>query len=185
MSETAQELVDRLAAEEWPEPALLQAIVDKGEEAVAPLLEVLRRVPKEEDDEEEELAYPAVGLLTQLPRADAVVPVVMDLFRRCDGSNLLGFLPDVLVPYGPAVIDPLLEVVRDRTLSWYSGAVAGEIALHLALGDAEQFARVKAVLREELAALVAKPELDSRKSSTEPRLSCLLSPRLPIRKPGL
>ena len=154
MSETAQELVERMAAAgQWVDPDLLQAIVDKGEEAVAPLLEIVRQHPH---------GWPAeaphdhaLGLLTHLPRSEAVWPVVLEVFRHYDDETL-EILPDLLVPYGLVVVEPLLDVVRDRTLQWYCCSVASGIALHLTIADEEAFARVKAVLREELAYLVSK-----------------------------
>jgi hypothetical protein len=154
MSETAQELVDRMvAAGEWPEPALLQAIADKGAEAVEPLLAVIR-ADAHGWPAEAPLDH-ALGLLTHLPRSDAVLSAVSELFRRYD-NEILEILPDVLVPYGPVVIEPLLEVIRNRNLRWYASAVASNIALHVAFADAEQFARVKAVLRQELADLLGR-----------------------------
>jgi hypothetical protein len=156
MSETARELVDQMvAAGEWPEPALLQAIIDKGEEAIAPLLDVIRQ-HAHGWPEEAPLDH-ALGLLTHLPRSDAVLPVVLELFRHYDDETLES-LPDVLVPYGQVVVEPLLEVIRDRSLDWYSVAVASGIALHVTFDDAEAFARVKAVLREELAKLLSHGE---------------------------
>jgi hypothetical protein len=45
-SRDARSLVDRMvAAGEWPEPALMEQIVAAGDEAVEPLLEVLRTDP--------------------------------------------------------------------------------------------------------------------------------------------
>ena len=58
-----------VAAGEWPEPALMEQIVAAGDEAVEPLLEVLRTEP--EGWPEEAPLYNAVGLLSEIrpPRA--------------------------------------------------------------------------------------------------------------------
>jgi hypothetical protein len=169
MSETVRELVERMvAAGEWPEPDLLQAIVDKGAEAVEPLLDVIRREPH--GWPEEAPMYHSMGLLTHLPRSQAVVDVLPPLFRRYEG-DALEICQDVLPPYGPVVIDPLLDVIRDHTLDWYTIAVACNIVLKATFDHPEPFARVKDFLRDQLALLVAKGK---KCSGNEYMIACSL-----------
>src|ERR1043166_8778399 len=99
MSERARELVERMvAAGEWPEPDLFEQIAAEGEEAVEPLLEVVRR-PAEGWPEEAPL-YHAICLLSMIgsPRA---VPDLVGLFWRYDNESL-DPLPQALQGAGSA-----------------------------------------------------------------------------------
>ena len=76
----ARSLVDRMvAAGEWPEPALMEQIVAAGDEAVEPLLEVLRTEP--EGWPEEAPLYNAIGLLSEI-RPPRAIPALVDVIRR-------------------------------------------------------------------------------------------------------
>jgi hypothetical protein len=154
MGETTQERVDRMAAAgEWPEPALLQAIADRGEEAVGPLLGVVRR--DAHGWPEEAPQYHALGLLTHLPRSAEALAAATDLFRRY-GSEMVESAAEVVTPYGMQAFEPMVELFRDRTIRWYSRGTAGEIATRVSRDHPEQRARIMALLREELAYLVGK-----------------------------
>jgi hypothetical protein len=76
----AQTLVDSMvAAGEWPEPALLEKIIDAGDSAVAPLISVLRTYPR--GWPEEAPLYNAMGLLSIL-RPPAAIPELIEIIRR-------------------------------------------------------------------------------------------------------
>jgi hypothetical protein len=76
----AQTLVDRMvAAGEWPEPALLEKIIDAGDPAVAPLISVLRTYPRGWP-EEAPLDH-AMGLLSIL-RPPAAVPELIEIISK-------------------------------------------------------------------------------------------------------
>src|SRR4051812_10720628 len=81
---TTQALVDRMVeAGEWPRPSLLEAILARGQEAVGPLLEVMREFP-EGWPEEAPLTH-AMGLLGDLKAREAI-PRICDVLRHYDGE---------------------------------------------------------------------------------------------------
>jgi hypothetical protein len=154
--DTAESLVEQMvAAGEWPAPELMEAIVARGEHAIGPLLEVVRR---------EFGAWPedapldhALGLLSLLPPSQATIPAVLPLFRRYDDvGELVEALPPLLLPFGLPMIEPMLEIARDASLRWYTRSVAGGIALDVTWGNPEQRSRVLAVLREMLSGYVER-----------------------------
>ncbi len=148
MSEKARELVERMAAAgEWPEPELFEQIAAEGEEAVEPLLEVVRR-PAEGWPAEAPL-YHAICLLAMI-RSPKAVPDLVGLFLRYDNENLEP-LPQALEGTGRAAVEPLLEVMRKEDLRWYPRAVASTAAAAASEGDPALRGRVLATLREVLA----------------------------------
>src|SRR4051812_36612179 len=97
-AETAQALVDRMvAAGEWPEPALLEAIVAKGDEAVDPLVEVARQDRHGWPDEAP--VCHAIGLLGDLKARDAL-PALCEALRRYDNETL-EYVRDAAWAIGP------------------------------------------------------------------------------------
>jgi hypothetical protein len=145
MTETPiQELVDQLvAAEEWPDPNLLQAILDRGEAGIEPLIAVL-----ETDDANYAKDY-ATQILGSLGATQAI-PVVAGLFRRFDG-DVLELYMRALAMFGAEAIEPALEVVRDPALRWYQRAMASNAAVDAAGDDPALRLRVSAELRTLLA----------------------------------
>src|SRR5437879_2343170 len=112
-AETAESLVEQLVtAGGWPEPRLLTAILERGNEAVEPLRALLRR-----DFEEDKLSTVAfaVDLLGSLDDASAV-PELLNLFRRYDDLDVMETVRPALSRIGPQVIEPALEIARDRSL---------------------------------------------------------------------
>ena len=83
MTETPiQELVDQLvAAEEWPDPNLLQVILERGEAGIELLTTVLE---SDDDDCTKDYAAQILGSL----KATSAIPAVAGLFRRFDGDVL-------------------------------------------------------------------------------------------------
>jgi hypothetical protein len=153
MSETAKALVAQMvAAGEWPEPQLMEAILATGQEAVQPLIEVLAMDVHGWPDEAP--VDHAVGLLSEL-KAPAAIPALLGLFRRYEHELLEG-LPQALVPFGMQVFEPLLEIVRDTKPHWYVGAVAGGIAQEVCQDTPEALARLQATRRELLAGFLAR-----------------------------
>src|SRR5262249_55698524 len=121
VEETAQALVDRLvAAGEWPEPGLLEAIRARGAEARGPLLEGLRREPQGWSEDA------PIGFATELLgslRDPAALPALVELFRRFD-DEMLESVYTAVGALGPAAIEPALAISRDPTLGWYPRAMA-------------------------------------------------------------
>ncbi|MDR3637121.1 MAG: SEC-C domain-containing protein [Isosphaeraceae bacterium] len=147
MSETARELVDRMAeAGERPDPALLEAILAHGEAAVEPLLEVLRRDLRGWPAEAP-LVY-TMGLLSDL-RSPAAIPDFVNVLRR-NYNELLEGMERELGRFGPAVVPALLEVVRERSADWYGRSLAIDGARHAAGDDVVLRSQIADTLREEL-----------------------------------
>ena len=148
MSDTAQDLVDQMVeAGEWPEPALLEAIVARGDEAVGPLTEILGR--DLHGWPEEAPLNSAIGLLGDL-HARSAIPALLDLYRRYDDESL-EVLSETLGLFGAEVIEPLLAIARDRTLARYARVTAVNAARAAAVDDPALRARITVVLREVLA----------------------------------
>ena len=74
-SESVQDLINRMVEEgEYPPPELLEAILERGQEAIEPLLEVLKNGPHED----------AIGFAAELLlslRALEALPTLLELFR--------------------------------------------------------------------------------------------------------
>src|SRR5262245_45454710 len=153
MTETARELVQRMVeAGEWPDPKLLDEIVARGQEAVEPLLEVLRTEPH---------GWPAEApldhalvVLGALQPPEALQPIT-DLFRTYHNETA-ETLGEVLAGYGPAAFEPALAIVRDPTLRYYARAMASNVVQSAAGTDPERRARAAAVFRELLADHLAR-----------------------------
>jgi hypothetical protein len=173
VEETAQALVDRLvAAGEWPEPGLLEAILARGAEAREPLLEVVRREPQGwPEDAPIDFATDLLGSL----RDPAALPAVVELFRRFD-DEMLESVYTAVGALGPAAIEPALAISRDPTLGWYPRAMAVNAALRAAGDDLASRARIAEVLREELAGFLARAgELEGDDFDLVSSLVCDLS----------
>lgn len=146
MNNEAQELVDQMvAAEGWPKPELLEAILEQGEEAVDPLLEVLRG-----DRYEEDIVWASVDHTAQLLaslEATSTIPAVVEQFYRYD-TDILEGVSDGLGMFGPAAIEPALEVVADESLRWYPRVRASSAAIGAAGDDPQLRDHVAAELRK-------------------------------------
>jgi hypothetical protein len=146
-----------VAAGEWPEPGLLEAIAARGDEAVEPLLDVVQR-DAHGWPEEAPLCH-AIGLLGDL-HARSAIPVLCDLVRRYDNETLQ-YVSEALLAFGAEAVEPTLEAARDRSLSWYSLSTATNVARQAAGDDPVIRARVAEVFREILVDFLArKEELD-------------------------
>jgi hypothetical protein len=153
MSEKAQALVQQLvAAGEWPDPRLLEAILAEGKDARGPLLELVRR-PTTSHDDEVALSF-AVCLLGNL-RTIADIPVLINLLRRFDNETLQD-VSQTLGMFGFVAVEPALAVVCDRKLSANQRAEASTAAILAAGDDPYLRSRVSSVLRDLLTAYVAR-----------------------------
>ncbi|MCI0458425.1 MAG: hypothetical protein L0Z62_15785, partial [Gemmataceae bacterium] len=166
MSESARELVQRMVeAGEWPDPKLLDQILATGQEAVEPLLEIVRSQPHGWP-EEAPLDH-AITLLGILHPPEALPPLV-ELFRRYDDSDFVEILGESLSGYGADVFEPALEVVRDGSLRAYTRTMATTLARSAAAGDPERLSQLAATLREQLADHIARaPEKPAEKEGEE------------------
>src|SRR4051794_19970324 len=123
-SRDARSLVDRMvAAGEWPEPALMERIVAAGDEAVEPLLEVVRTEPEGWPDEAP--LYNAVGLLGEM-RPPGAIPALVDVIRRIKGETGKA-TGDALARFGADGFEALLGLIRDPS-------IVGYLRLHLITG---------------------------------------------------
>jgi hypothetical protein len=136
-----------IAAEDWPAPDLLQAILDHGEAAVAPLMAIL-------DDQDSPAHEYAAQLLVSLKAQQAILSIAR-LFHWYE-FDILEVYADVLGAFGPPALDAALSLITDPQLDWYQHAMASEAAKQAAGGDPVLQARVAAVLREQLANLIAR-----------------------------
>ncbi len=153
MSENAAVLVQKLnEAGEWPVPVLLEEILARGQEAVEPLLEILRRQPHGWPEEAPLLS--AIMLLGMLRPPEALAPLI-DLLRHYDNEALEEF-PEALAGYGPEVVEPALAIVRDASLPSYPRSVAASVAIYAAREHPDLRATIAATLRELLAEHLAR-----------------------------
>jgi hypothetical protein len=126
----AGELVDTLVrATDWPSPQLLSDILDCGDAAIEPLIDIIRAPEVHWDDRREAPSYAfkiALGLLGDL-RAEAAIADLVELFY-CD---YLGYTLErvvhTLARIGPAVVEPVKAVAMDRTLAWYPRSLAASV----------------------------------------------------------
>lgn len=153
MTDTAVTMVEQMiVAGERPEPQLLEAILAHGQAVLPPLLDVVRR--DAHGWPEEAPLYHAIGLLSML-RAPEAIPALLDLFHRYDNETLEG-LPRALTPFGTAVVEPLLAILQNSSLHWYSRSVAANIAIDASASNPEMLARIMAMLRQLLGEFVAR-----------------------------
>jgi hypothetical protein len=152
--ETTESLVDQLATSGgWPEPHVLAAILERGSEAVEPLRAMLRRDPEDEDGTS--ALSLAIDLLGSLGDASAV-PDMLDVLRCYDEIDVLEALRSAMRAFGPELIEPALEIARDRSLPNYPRATAAEIAVAAAGDDLIERSKVAEALREMLAEYVSR-----------------------------
>jgi hypothetical protein len=155
MNDTAQTLIDQMvAAGGWPEPKLLEAILEQGETAVPPLLGVVRR--EVTDWPQAETLCQACRLLGSLG-ATSAIPVLIELFYRYD-DDLLEDVYRALAVLGAEAVEPALAVVRDESPGWYPRAMAANAAFEASSQDPALRARVTAALRELLAGYIVQAE---------------------------
>ena len=149
----AAALVDRMVAVGgWPEPELLEQIVQAGDAAVEPLISVLRTYPRGRP-EEAPLDY-AIGLLSII-RPPRAIPELIEIIRRY-GADLGEAAGRALGHFGPAAFEPLLETCRDPAVTGYKRSHAIDAAKVAAGSDPALRARLADVVRPFLAEAIER-----------------------------
>ena len=149
----AQALVDRMvAAGEWPEPALLEKIIEAGDAAVAPLISVVRTYPR--GWPEEAPLNHAMAMLSTL-RAPAAVPELIEVIRRY-GQETGELAVELFGNVGAVAFEPLFSVCRDQAVTGYARINAISAALGAAGYDQSLRARLADVVRPMLADVIER-----------------------------
>ncbi len=155
----AQTLVDRmLAAGEWPEPALLEAIIAAGDSAVGPLIAVLRTYPR--GWPQEARLEQAMGLLGTLRHPDAI-PELIEVIRRYP-EDTGESAARVLSSFGAIAFEPVFEFCRDPAVSGYARTHAVSAAFNTSGNDSARRARLADFLRPLLADAIERFRLESK-----------------------
>jgi hypothetical protein len=152
-------LVARMvAAGEWPEPELIEAIVRAGESAVEPLIAVLHTNPRGWP-EEAPLNF-ATGLLSVI-RSPAAIPALIAVIKRYGGDSGQE-AAEALGRFGAIAFEPVLEVCRDPEVTGQSRGHACSAAVYTAGDDPSRRARLANVLRPMLADAIDRFRLTFR-----------------------
>lgn len=127
---TARELVEQLStAGEKPPRWLLDAIRERGQDAVRPLIEVIHDYPFDEDDAEAGryyAAHQAIQLLGDLRAAEAIAPLLSLLDE--DDDYVDRYLPESLGKIGAPALEPLRAEIFAPDANIY-GVARGSNAL--------------------------------------------------------
>ena len=149
----AQALVDRMvAAGEWPEPALLEKIIEAGDAAVAPLISVVRTYPR--GWPEEAPLNHAMAMLSIL-RRPAAIPELIEIIRRY-GIETGELAAESFGSFGAVAFEPLFSVCRDQAVTGYARINAITAALGAAGDDQALRARLADVVRPILADVIER-----------------------------
>jgi hypothetical protein len=150
-------LVQQMIADgDLPRPELLQQILDFGEAAVGPLLEILKTRPRGWPAEAP-LCH-AAGLLRMLQPASALLPLCAA--ARFYKGETVQSLADAIACFGPAGLDALLNLVREPAVSGFQRSHLIHAAKRAAGNDPGQRARVAEVVRELFARVVGEIHAD-------------------------
>jgi hypothetical protein len=152
-------IVQQMVAEgELPRPELLQQILEFGEAAVAPLLEILNSRPRGWPAEAP-LCH-AAGLLSVLRPASALPPLCAA--ARFYKGDTVQRLADAIASFGPAALDDLIDLVRDPAVSGFQRSYLIHSAKQAAGNDPVKRARVAEVVRELFARVVGEIQADQQ-----------------------
>ena len=132
---------------EWPEPEFLEQITARGDEAVEPLIEILRSQPRGWPAEAQ-LEH-ALALLQRL-RPPTVIPALIEVVRSYAGDPGEE-AADVIASYGEVVFEPLLKLALDPAVKGNKRRHALTAARRAAGADPALKARVADLLRPMLA----------------------------------
>jgi SEC-C motif len=137
-------LVERMIeAGQMPEPELIEQIAAAGDQAVEPLLSILRSKPHSWP-EEAPLSH-AIGLL-QVIRHPAAIPELIEIVKSYpDESGEEA--ADALASYGEGIFDTLLELAADPALRGYRRSHAITAARRAAGANPTLRARLAEVIR--------------------------------------
>ena len=143
-SRNATFLVRQLVeAGEWPAPELMEQIVNAGDEAVEPLLALLRAKPSD-DDAPYSLSH-AVGLLSVLRPPEAIAELVKVVEHYHD--ELCGNAADALAEFGTAGFDVLISLCSSASMKGYQRVFVFDAAVYAAGADPARKARLAECLR--------------------------------------
>ena len=132
-----------IEAGESPEPELIEQIAAAGEEAVEPLLDILRSKPR--DWPAEAPLSHAIGLLGVI-RHPAAIPELIEIVK-CYPDKSGDEAAEALASYGEVAFDPLLEMLADPALRGYSRDHAITAAMRVAGTNATRRVRLAEVVR--------------------------------------
>jgi hypothetical protein len=160
----ARSLVAQMVeAGEWPEPALMEQIVAAGDEAVEPLLGILRTNPHGRPDEAP-LDH-AIGLLSMIRPSEAL-PALVDVMRRYKNDTGES-ASEAITRFGEEGFNTLLELILDPTIVGYQRSQLITSARSAAWNDPVRTARLTEVLRHLFGELAAAAR-EQRKRQVEP-----------------
>jgi len=147
---SATELVDALRKQErHPDLKLVQALLERGDEIVPTLIEVVER----------DTGWPQIHaalLLCELQAKEAL-PALQQAISEPEGHDLADWLADdALEKFGPTALDTLEVIAADRAIDWCPRAVVCRVMSTIALRHPETYDRVTAFLR----CLLPAPDLD-------------------------
>lgn len=147
---SSTELIDVLLEQErHPDLKLIEAILERRDEIVPELIEIV------EADREWPLIHAAL-LLCEL-RAESALPALQRAVSAPWGHDLADWLSnDALEKFGPAALDMLEAVAADKGVEWYPRAVACGVMTTIAYRHPETYDRITAFLR----GLLPDPGLD-------------------------
>lgn len=139
-------------AGEWPKPSLLEAILEQGDAAIAPLRAVLGLDMKSWTDGV--IALHAANVLTTLGASIAIIDLIK-LFLRLD-ENQLESLGKALAQLGDEAVAPLLAVGKQDSLTTIRRAEAVSAARLAVEGNPAGAKTVAKAIRDLLADRIAK-----------------------------
>ena len=137
---------------EWPPPELLQRIVNTGDAAVEPLLDVLRSRPQEWPGLDS-LCH-AIGLLSVL-RPPAAIPDLVEIITEYDMEPSID-AANALVDFGAPGFDALINLCSNPSLKGYQRADVMSAAADAAGDDPARRSRVGEIIRPILDQAIAK-----------------------------
>jgi hypothetical protein len=144
-SRNATFLVRQLVeAGEWPAPELMEEIANAGDEAVEPLLALLRSKPTNDDDALYSLSH-AVGLLSVLKPPEAIAELVKIVEHHHD--ELCGNAADALAEFGTAGFDVIISLCSSDSIKGYQRVFVFDSAVYAAGADPARKARLAECLR--------------------------------------
>jgi hypothetical protein len=149
---SSTELIDALCDQErHPDLELVRALLERGEEVVPDLIDVV----------ECDTGWPQIHaalLLCEL-QAESALPAMRQAISAPEGHDLADWLADdALEKFGPAALGTLEAVAADKIIEWYPRAVACRVMATIACRHPETYDRVTAFLR----GLLPDPGLDWR-----------------------
>ncbi|MCP4543324.1 MAG: DUF1186 domain-containing protein [Chloroflexi bacterium] len=147
---SAIELIDALYKQErHPDLELIRALLERGDEVVPDLIEVV-------DNGTSWPQIHAALLLCEL-QAESALPALRRAMSAPKHHGMADWLTDdALEKFGPVALDTLEAIASDKAVEWYPRAVACGVMLTIAFRHPETYDRVTAFLRS----LLPAPDLD-------------------------